>query len=255
MYVVIDNEDDQEALYREKFGQDIIQFDKRDYVAMTDLGDLDDDRRVGVFARNFIQDKAAEMGYKYHLQLDDDMQGFTYRVIRGGRLVCVQCNEIDKLFEAMVEYMETAPFTGLSFGLAMYYVGGLQNVNWRKQMLPKSMGTYLMRASDKCYFHMRMNDDITTTAIENMRGRLFYTYLPVRVDTVQTQSQSGGMTDIYQENGTYRKSFYTVMALPSCTKISQMGLHDFRVAHEISWNHCAPKILSERWRKTDGETV
>lgn len=251
MYVVIDNEDDQEPLYREKFGQDIIQFDKRDYVALTDLGDLDDDRRIGVFARNFIQDKAHEMGYKYHLQLDDDINGFTWRTIRDNRLVCVQVKDIDSVLSAMLDYMDEAPFTALSFGLAIYYVGGLSNSTWKKQMIPKSMTTFIMRGDEKHYFHMRMNDDITTGALANMRGRLFYTYLPVRVDTVQTQSQEGGMTDIYRDNGTYRKSFYTVMALPSCTKISQMGLHDMRVHHEIVWNNCAPKILDESYRKVD----
>ena len=62
-YIVIDNEDDQEELYREKFGDMVIQFDKRDYLEKTDLGDLDDDRRIGVFARNFIQDEAKRLGY------------------------------------------------------------------------------------------------------------------------------------------------------------------------------------------------
>lgn len=249
MYVVIDNEDDQEPLYREKFGKDIIQFDKRDYIDLTDLGDLDDDRRIGVFARNFIQDKAQEMGYKYHLQLDDDINGFTWRTIRDNRLVCVQVKNIDSVLSAMLDYMDEAPFTALSFGLAIYYVGGLSNSTWKKKMIPKTMTTFIMRASQKHYFHMRMNDDITTSALANMRGQMFYTYLPVRVDTVQTQSQEGGMTDIYRDNGTYRKSFYTVMALPSCTKISQMGLHDMRVHHEIIWNNCSPKILNESYRK------
>lgn len=249
MYVVIDNEDDQEPLYREKFGNDIIQFDKRDYVALTDLGDLDDDRRIGVFARNFIQDKAAEMGYKYHLQLDDDIHGFTWRTVRDGRLVCVMVRDIDAVLSAMLDYMDSAPFTALSFGLAIYYVGGLSNSTWKKQMIPKTMTTFIMRKDEKHYFHMRMNDDITTSALANMRGQMFYSYLPVRVDTVKTQSQAGGMTDIYRDNGTYRKSFYTVMAAPSCTKISQMGLHDMRVHHEIVWNNCAPKILDESLRK------
>ena len=71
-YVVIDNEDDQEELYRNEFGDHIIQFDKRDYVSRIDLGDIDTDRRVGVFARNFIQDEAERLGYECHLQLDDD---------------------------------------------------------------------------------------------------------------------------------------------------------------------------------------
>lgn len=102
-YVVIDNEDDQEDLYRQKFGDDIIQFDKRDYLEKTDLGDLDTDRRIGVFARNFIQDEAKRLGYKFHLQLDDDVHGFGYRFVQDGRLRCVKCNHLDEVLDGMVQ--------------------------------------------------------------------------------------------------------------------------------------------------------
>ena len=73
------------------------------------------------------------------------------------------------------------------------------------------MTTFLMRADDLQYFHMRMNDDITTSLINGMRGKLYYTYMPVMVYVDLTQVQHGGMTDIYKKNGTYRKSFYSVM--------------------------------------------
>ena len=199
-YVVIDNEDDQEELYRQKFGDDIIQFDKRDYLEKTDLGDLDTDRRIGVFARNFIQDEAKRLGYKFHLQLDDDVHGFGYRFVQEG-------------------------------------------------MIRKTMTTFLMRADDLQYFHMRMNDDITTSLINGMRGKLYYTYMPVMVYVDPTQVQHGGMTDIYKKNGTYRKSFYSVMCCPSCVKVSAMGITEYRIHHEISWNNAVPKLLSERWCK------
>ena len=249
MYVVIDNEDDQEAKYRQKFGEAIIQFDKRDYVPITDLGDLDDDRRIGVFARNFIQDKAQEMGYQYHLQLDDDIHGFAVRYVINDKLACYTVRNMDVIIDAMLDYMDSVPFTSLSFGLPAYYMGGLNNNAWKKRMIPKTMTTFIMRADDKQYFHMRMNDDITTSALNNMRGKMYYSYLPCMVELDPTQVQKGGMTEIYQDNGTYRKSFYTVMALPSCTKISSMGVNDFRVHHEINWNCCVPKIINEKWRK------
>lgn len=248
MYVVIDNEDDQEDLYRRKFGDAIIQFDKRDYVPLTDLGDLDDDRRIGVLARNFIQDKAAEMGYEYHLQLDDDIYGFAWRKEENGALKSIKAKNIDRIISAVLDYMDSTPFVALSFGLAIYYVGGVNNLQWKKKLIPKSMTTFLMRANKKHYFHMRMNDDITTGAFANMRGMMFYTYLPIHCMTTETQCQDGGMTEIYRDNGTYRKSFYSVMVLPSCCKISKMGINDFRVHHEISWNNCVPKILNQQWR-------
>lgn len=250
MYVVIDNEDDQEPIYREKFGKEIIQFDKRDYVPLTDLGDLDDDRRIGVFARNFIQDKAQEMGYQYHLQLDDDIHGIAIRYADGDKLRAYNCKNIDAVLEAILEYMDNTPFTSMSLGLQAYLIGGM-NLTWKKQLVPKCMTTFIMRASDKRYFHMRMNDDITTSAINNMRGHMYYSIVPIMVEVDETQVQKGGMTEIYQDNGTYRKSFYTVMALPSCTKISSMGITDYRVHHQIMWNNCAPRILSDRYRKVD----
>lgn len=214
-----------------------------------DLGDLDNDRRIGVFARNFIQDKAQEMGYQYHLQLDDDIHGFAIRYIVNDKLACYTVRNMDVVIDAMLDYMDSAPFTSLSFGLPAYYMGGMNNNAWKKRMIPKTMTTFIMRADDKQYFHMRMNDDITTSALNNMRGKMYYSYLPCMVELDPTQVQKGGMTEIYQDNGTYRKSFYTVMALPSCTKISSMGVNDYRVHHQISWNHACPKILSEKWRK------
>jgi hypothetical protein len=67
--------------------------------------------------------------------------------------------------------------------------------------------------------------------------------------TPPTQHAAGGMTDIYQENGTYRKSFYSIMNAPSFVLISRQGVVDKRVHHEINWNACAPKILNERYKK------
>lgn len=247
-YVVIDNEDDQEDLYRQKFGDDIIQFDKRDYLEKTDLGDLDTDRRIGVFARNFIQDEAKRLGYKFHLQLDDDVHGFTYRFAQGKVLRALHCSHLDEVFSGMVEYMKKTPITSLSFALSAYNMGGVDG-SIKDGMTRKTMTTFLMRADDLRYFHMRMNDDITTSLINGMRGKLYYSYLPIEVEVDKTQVKAGGMTDIYQKNGTYRKSFYSVMCCPSCVKVSAMGITDYRIHHTISWNNAVPKLLSERWCK------
>lgn len=49
--------------------------------------------------------------------------------------------------------------------------------------------------------------------------------------------------------GTYLKSFYSVMWAPSCVKIGAMGDTHKRIHHSITWDKCAPKILSEKWKK------
>lgn len=248
-FVVIDNEDDDEPLYREKFGDKIIQFDKRDYVKLTDLGDTDDDRRIGVLARNFIQDEAIKRGYRYHLQLDDDIHGFTYRYIKGDSLKAKTIRRMDDVFEAMCSYLDTTPITSLSFSLAVFMVGGINNDAFFKGLIPKTATTFLMRADDLNYFHMRMNDDMTTAAINRMRGKQYYTIMQLMLSVDGTQVQSGGMTEIYVDNGTYRKSFYSVMCIPSAVKITAMGITDYRIHHEFHWNNIAPKLLSESYRK------
>ena len=250
-YVVIDNEDDQEPIYRQKFGSHILQFDKKAEAEKTDTGDLDDDRRVGVFARNAIQDMAERLGYKYHLQLDDDFTGITFRFPKGdkNKLTNIRCKDLDRLFKAMTDYMDTAPVAWLSFALNSDYLGGTDNKRYQSGLFPKTMGSFLMRADQKVYFRMRMNDDITTCISSWHIGIPNYSVMQLMVETPATQKMKGGMTDIYQDNGTYRKSFYSVMCCPSFVKVGKQGITHFRIHHQIAWNNCAPKVLSPKWRK------
>lgn len=250
IFVVIDDEDDQEELYRAKFGDAVIKFNKMQYFLSTDTGDLDKDRKVGVFARNFIQDEAKRRGYKYHLQLDDDVTLFDVRWEEGTKLRGAKCEHLDKYMEAMCDFMDASPkITALSLGCTGYLIGGASSQTWAQKLPRKAMTTFFLRSDDINYFTLRMNDDITTTAMNTMRGKLYFTVVELEAHTVPTQSAKGGMTEAYLESGTYRKSFYSVMAIPSAAKITAMGVRDYRLHHEIQWNRCAPKILSSRWKK------
>lgn len=248
-YIVIDNEDSQDKLYFEKFGDKVIQFDKKEMASRTDTGDTDNDRRVGVFARNKIQEIADELGYNYHLQLDDDFNGFTFRYIKDKKLASKKCDNLDKLFNAVVDFQSKTKITSLSFGLSSDYLGGIKSKKVNQGLFNKSMGTFFLKRNDSVKFCMRMNDDITTCILNSIRGRLFYSIAMVQTETPPTQHMKGGMTDAYQDNGTYRKSFYSVLCCPSCVKISMMGIKNFRIHHKITWNNCSPKVLNEKWKK------
>lgn len=250
-FIVIDDEDEQADTYYEKYGARVIMFNKKAVAAMTDTGDLDDDRRVGVFARNKIQELASERGYAYHLQLDDDFIELRYRYEADGVLKSRKAKNLDNVFLRLTEYMDNCPkITWLSFGLSNYYLGGINKGKWRDRMIPKTMGSFLMRASRPVKFSMRMNDDITTCALEQSRGNIAFTFMPYQIETPPTQHQKGGMTDIYQENGTYRKSFYSVLVGPSWAKVSR-EIMSHRVHHEIYFENCVPKILSSKWKKAN----
>ena len=94
-----------------------------------------------------------------------------------------------------------------------------------------------------------MNEDVTTYTTESSRGQLFFSLTDICVIQKATQSLDGGMSDAYRESGTYLKSFYSVIAMPSAVKVSMMYTNHRRIHHRIDWNACAPKILSERYRK------
>lgn len=251
-FVVIDNEDDQEPIYREKFGDHIIQFDKKKEAETTDTGDLDDDRRVGVFARNAIQRIAKEMGYKYHLQLDDDFSGIIYKRAEGPeqKLKRVRIDDLDRLFSAMCDYMDSTNINWLSFALSSDFLGGATNNKYKQGLFPKTMGSFFMRTERHVKFVCRMNDDVTTCALNWSRGIVSYTLSKVLADTPETQNMSGGMTDIYKENGTYRKSFYSVMMCPSFASIARQGITHYRIHHQFNWGNCVPRLLNQKWRKT-----
>lgn len=250
IFIVIDDEDEQEDLYRRRFGENVIQFNKLQYFNSTDTGDLDKGRKVGVFARNFIQDEAKRRGYKYHLQLDDDVTIFDVRWEEKGILRGTKCKDLDRYMEAMCEFMDCSPqITALSFGCTGYLMGGTTGSTWKQKLPRKAMTTFFLRSDDINYFTLRMNDDITTSALNTMRGKLYFTVVELEAHTVPTQQAKGGMTEAYKDSGTYRKSFYSVMAIPSAARITAMGVRDYRLHHEIQWNKCAPKILSDRWKK------
>lgn len=141
-YVVIDNEDDQEELYRNEFGDHIIQFDKRDYVSKIDLGDMDTDRRVGVFARNFIQDEAERLGYECHLQLDDDFSEISIRYADDDKLQSMMVTDLDTVFDACLDLFLSTPLTALSFALSSDYIGGVANDRFQAGMFRKTMGSF-----------------------------------------------------------------------------------------------------------------
>jgi hypothetical protein len=58
-----------------------------------------------------------------------------------------------------------------------------------------------------------------------------------------TQQAAGGMTETYQDSGTYVKSFYTVMMCPSFVSIRGIGTAERRIHHFIDWPHAIPKLL------------
>ena len=57
------------------------------------------------------------------------------------------------------------------------------------------------------------------------------------------------MSNVYLDSGTYLKSFYSVIGMPSAVKIAEMGDKNKRIHHNVEWEYCVPMILNEMHKK------
>ena len=113
----------------------------------------------------------------------------------------------------------------------------------------KAMNSFFCTTERPFKFIGSINEDVNTYCKLGSLGDLFMTIRNVSLKQKNTQSVKGGMTDEYVDNGTYIKSFYSVMINPSFVKIFGMDTTNTRIHHRIDWNCAVPKILSDKYKK------
>lgn len=250
IYFIIDDEDEQKDLYVKNFGADhVIVFDKQAAYNRADTMDNFNDHRAIIYARNETWRIAKNLGLKYFLQLDDDYKSIDFRYADGKALRYKAVKDFDRVFEAMLDFLDVSGADTVAFAQGGDFIGGLRGGNFYKGLLRKAMNSFFCRTDRPIQFRGTMNEDVVTYTTMSSRGHLFFSYTSFAVIQLPTQSLKGGMTDAYKEGGTYLKSFYAVMSMPSAVKVDMMNTKHSRMHHKVNWNACAPKILNERWRK------
>lgn len=251
-YIVIDNEDKTAADYYKNFGEDkVIMFDKQ---AVSDDPNLDkfdngDKRGVIYFARNACFNIAKDLGLTYFLQFDDDYTSLLIRYPKGEVLANVPITDFNKVVNLMLNYLDIRPdINTVCLAQGGDFIGGVHG-GVTKGVLRKAMNSFFCRTDAKFRFHGRINEDVNTYTMLANKGELFFTITNLSLNQKQTQSNAGGMTDIYLDSGTYVKSFYSIIGSPQAVKIGLMGRNQMRMHHKISWNYCTPKIISDRHKK------
>lgn len=114
------------------------------------------------------------------------------------------------------------------------------------------MNVWFMRTDRPFAYRGLTNEDTNMYVSLGGIGKLMFTVTNVSVNQLITQTNSGGLTDIYKEDGTFVKSFYSVMCRPDCVKVGAMGNAHMRMHHNVDWNFCVPKILNPKWKKEGG---
>ena len=249
VYLVVDDEDPTRGEYLRNFGDDVIVFSKRAYEGTFDVGDLERTRRGVIYARNAVFDLAADLGLTHFLVLDDDYSGFYHRFIEGSSLRSIGVSDYASLFDLMLDFLDESGALSVCFAQGGDLIGGALGGKYAQRLLRKAMNAFFCRVDRRFHFVGRINEDVNTYTTVSNRGGLFFTVVDVVLVQQRTQKQAGGMTELYLDFGTYLKSFYSVVYQPQAVKLAMMGCTWWRIHHTVDWNACAPKILSEKWKK------
>ena len=248
-FIVVDNEDQMQDDYIQKYGDRVVIFDKKAVSQTFDTMDTSDDRRTVVFARNACFEIAKEKRVDYFLELDDDYTSFGFRYIENNKFRQKRIPDINAFFEYMIDFLNESDALTVAMAQNGDFIGGKDNKRFRDGILRKAMNTFFCKTSRKFNFIGRINEDVNTYTYLGSKGEKIFTYSKASINQLQTQSNSGGMTDTYLDSGTYVKSFYSVMIMPSCVTIRAMGDKYKRLHHNVNWECCVPKILNENWKK------
>ena len=254
VFIVIDDEDKTADEYRKRFGDIVLTFSKREVAKTFDEADNFNDRRAIVYARNACFDLARQVECTHFIELDDDYNsGFYLRFnasLEYGNTPRIK--DLDSVLCALLDFYKATPIHSIAMSQGGDHIGGNSAGSQVPRLKRKAMNSFICSTERQFQFQGRVNEDVNTYTEGTRRGLLFFTTMHAQVNQLATQSNSGGMTDLYLDSGTYVKSFYSVMYAPSCVCVGTLGDNrnpHYRLHHNIDWRRTAPLILRESYRK------
>lgn len=250
--LVIDDEDSTASEYYRRFGRENVEMFSKAEIAKTFDEGVPGDRRTIVYARNACFNIARKLGYRYFIELDDDYTSFGWRFDEQFRFLSAdyRIRNIDRVLDIMLDYFKKIPAKSIAMAQGGDFVGGGNSgCATSVKLSRKAMNSFICDVERPFTFLGRINEDVNTYTRQSSIGDIFFQVNQVWLEQVQTQSNAGGMTDVYLDSGTYLKSFFSLMYMPSSVKIKTMGNKYKRLHHCINWRNTVPRILHEKYRK------
>jgi hypothetical protein len=251
--LLVDDQDPQQERYEELYPGQVEIFSKQRIGLEFDICDnFGEPWAAIVWARNVCQHIAKKLGIKYFIQLDDDYKEFRYKFNKNFEYIvgATYIKNLDRVFDIMLEFYKCDErITTIALAQGGDFIGGYAGSYAKKITLKrKAMNSFICSTDRPFYFTGRINEDVNTYVNKGSRGYIFFTANQVGLEQLQTQANSGGMTETYLDDGTYIKSMYSVIMNPSSVKVGLMGIYK-RLHHRITWRNAVPKIISEKHKK------
>lgn len=255
IYIIIDDEDETIKEYKKLYKDEVIVFNKQKAIDMTDSADVLNKRNSVVYARNYAYKIAEQLELDCFLVLDDDYSIFTNVFDNARNYITkdVAIKNLDNYFISMIRFLNHSNADCIAMSQGGDYIGGagskVAKLHTQGKLSRKAMNAFFLKTDKPLVFSGRINEDVNMYINEGSIGKLIFTYPRMRLEQMQTQKNSGGLTDIYLDVGTYVKSFYSILYQPSCVRLMMMGAKNRRIHHKVLWKHAVPLIISQQYKK------
>lgn len=209
-------------------------------------------------ARNAMHQLALDMGLKHYWMMDDDIVNFavdcfffqksvwTKDVQDGGiKKRRISLNDFFELYERFLDKFSNIGMAELDKqGLAQNYRKNVHFAVNSKAYTCIRFGT----EGPRIPWRSRFNDDVMASLDHEKRGMVNVSCKMISYQTPDTQSQAGGMTEAFKQEGTLRKVRYLVKQYP---EVSFATLKYERIHHLVHY----AKFTQEMVRKPGVEDV
>lgn len=247
IYYIIDNQDPSQTDYKLKYGEENIYiFDKLVAAKITDTMDNETHQRGVVFARNIVWKVAEDLGIDYFIVLDDDYSEFRHLTNQLGKAEHKSIKNLDKIFKSMTEFLIVSNALTVCMGQGGDYIGGTGFEKPKR----KAMNSFVCAKDRPFKFLGRINEDVNMYVTLGHKGKLMFSIMKIALNQIMTQTNSGGLTELYLDSGTYVKSFFSVICHPSGVKVAMLrGQQHARLHHRVDWNKTTPCIIEQIYKK------
>lgn len=246
LFYVLDNTEKQVQAYRKRCkqaGDEILIFDKEKIAQGTDFGDNSGNRAAVIFARNAVAQLARQVGCKAYAMVDDDLSGFSYRVTTSARDTAKErpLRNFDRYCEIMVRFLKESRFAYVGMSHGGDWIGGVKNSRAIRRFWREGASNVFFCLADRAInWKGGPNEDMTTALVENCRGNMAISVLPIMCKEKVFSGASGGMTTLYERMGRYAQLFVPILYRPTAIrlKIGPGAIHQ-----QVIRERLCPKIL------------
>lgn len=240
-FIVCGTNDDTLGQYKERWGDHVLVFDWHEEVKHTETMDnfgFDSMASGAVPVRNATMHISHDRGELRHWQLDDDYVSF-YRTSHDfKRKLRLSGDELQDVLLDLAIVGYEANFSNIGICQATIEAHPMK----AKTVTHRVFNVHNLPSDFELFtrWRGRMNDDLINAMDVWRTGGYELSFKHACVVMTQTQQEEGGLTDLYRQEGTVRKTAYAVLACPGAVElVCKFG----RWHHKVNWARLVPKII------------